>query len=130
MPDAPFLVLFDGTCKFCNGAVRFIMKRDKRGRFAFLASQTPEGRAVAARHGFTGPTPGSIVLVVGETAYSRSTASLEIARRMDGLWPALHVLIWIPGPVRDGVYNWFAARRQRFFGSDEKCVMPRPGDRT
>jgi len=136
MPGARFLVLFDGTCNFCNGSVRFIMKRDRRERFAFLSSQTDEGRALAEKHGFAGPTPGSMILIdraaeggASARVFSRSTASLEIARRLDGLWPILYAFIIIPRPVRDAVYKWFAARRHRFFGKADQCVIL-PASRT
>ena len=123
MPGQRFLVLFDGTCNFCNGSVRFIMNRDRCERFAFLSSQTDEGRALAEKHGFAGPTPGSMILIDGERVFSRSTASLQIARRLDGLWPILYALIIIPRPIRDAVYKWFAARRHRFFGKADQCVI-------
>jgi predicted DCC family thiol-disulfide oxidoreductase YuxK len=136
MPAPRFLVLFDGTCNFCNGSVRFIMKRDRRERFAFLSSQTNEGRALAAKHGFAGPTPGSMILIDrgadGEASakvFSRSTASLEIVRRLDGLWPILYAFILIPRPIRDAVYKWFAARRHRC-KADQCVILPanRRGD--
>ncbi len=124
MPDARFTLLFDGTCKFCNGSVRFIMKRDRRERFVFIPSQSPEGQLIMGKHGFSGPTPGSMILIDGDKVFSRSTASLEIARRLDGIWPLLYAFILIPRPMRDAVYKWFAARRHRLFGTTDQCVIP------
>jgi predicted DCC family thiol-disulfide oxidoreductase YuxK len=124
MAAEAWTIVFDGTCNFCNGSVRFISKRDRRKRFTFVPSQSPQGQELAARHGFTGPTPGSILLIVGNTCYSRSTASLQIARRMDGLWHVFFAFVVIPRPIRDGMYKWFAARRHRFFGKAERCELP------
>ena len=31
------LVLFDGVCNLCNGAVLFIIKRDKAGKIMFAS---------------------------------------------------------------------------------------------
>jgi predicted DCC family thiol-disulfide oxidoreductase YuxK len=121
-----FLVLFDGSCNLCNSSVQFIMKHDSRGRFAFVSSRTPEGSALAAQHGFAGPTPGSMVLVVGERAYTRSTASLQIARRLDGIWPVLYAFIVIPRPLRDLGYRLIAANRHRWFGVARQCVAIPP----
>jgi predicted DCC family thiol-disulfide oxidoreductase YuxK len=118
----PFIVLFDGTCNLCNSSVAFIMKHDRRGRFTFASAQSPEGKKLASRHGFAGPTPGSMVLVVGNRAYVRSTASLQIARRLDGLWPLLYVFIVIPAALRDFGYKLIAARRHRWFGTTDQCV--------
>jgi predicted DCC family thiol-disulfide oxidoreductase YuxK len=134
MADQPLIILFDGTCNVCNASVNFIMKHDRRERFTFASSRTSPGAELAARHGFTGPTPGSIVLILGDTAYSRSTATLQIVRRLDGLWPILYAFILIPRPLRDAAYKWFAARRHIFFGKNEQCVILPPsrraGDRT
>jgi predicted DCC family thiol-disulfide oxidoreductase YuxK len=44
------IVLFDGTCAFCEGAVIFIARRDPNAYFRFGASQTAE-RSVSSRQG-------------------------------------------------------------------------------
>ena len=46
------IILFDGTCAFCERSVRFIASRDD-GYFRFGASQNPEGRALLAQFGTT-----------------------------------------------------------------------------
>ena len=52
--------------------------------------------------------------------------SLQVARRLSGLWPLLYVLIVIPRPLRDWLYDRFAARRYRWFGKREACMVPTP----
>ena len=34
------VVIFDGTCNLCNGAVNFIIKRDPEARFLFTPGQS------------------------------------------------------------------------------------------
>ena len=34
------VVIFDGVCNLCNGAVNFIIKRDPEARFLFIPSQS------------------------------------------------------------------------------------------
>ena len=41
------IILFDGTCAFCEGWVRFFAARDN-GYFRFGASQTPQAAALLA----------------------------------------------------------------------------------
>ncbi|HUB26872.1 MAG TPA: DCC1-like thiol-disulfide oxidoreductase family protein [Tepidisphaeraceae bacterium] len=130
-PDERAIVLFDGTCNLCNGSVRFIRQHDSKDQFRFVPSQTPEGQELAARFGFTGPTPGSIVLIEGDRWYTRSTASLRMARRLDGPWKLLSVFSVIPRPLRDGVYRIIAKNRHRWFGRAEECEIvqsDRPAD--
>ena len=42
LADGPVL-LFDGVCNFCNASVRFIAKRDPRGRIRFAPIQSEVG---------------------------------------------------------------------------------------
>ena len=46
-------MLFDGTCAFCEGAVKFIATRDPQGYFRFGASQTDKATALLALCGMT-----------------------------------------------------------------------------
>jgi hypothetical protein len=45
------LIVFDGVCVLCNGFVRFLIKRDKAGRFKFMTAQSRTGEALYARLG-------------------------------------------------------------------------------
>ena len=38
------IVLFDGVCNFCNGAVNFIIRHDKRAIFKFAPLQRDTGK--------------------------------------------------------------------------------------
>lgn len=40
------IILFDGICNLCNGAVAFIIKRDKKALFWFAALQSGTGQAL------------------------------------------------------------------------------------
>lgn len=120
------IILFDGHCALCNGSVRFIMKHDRAGRFRFASAQSAVGSTLAARHGFTGPTPGSMVLLEGDRCFTRTTASLRIARHLDGVWKLFYVLILIPRPLRDAVYRVIAANRRRWFGQTQQCTILPP----
>jgi len=123
--DRPVL-LFDGVCNLCNGAVRFIVRFDREGTFRFAPLQSPVGRELLDRHDL--PTEGfeTFVLVEGDTAYTKSTAALRVARRLDGPWPLLYPLVYVPERVRDAVYDFVAARRYRAFGRTDECQVPPP----
>ncbi|BCE16153.1 hypothetical protein RSC3_03509 [Bacillus paralicheniformis] len=44
MADMPErIVLFDGVCNFCDGAVQFIIKHDPEGLFSFASLQSDAG---------------------------------------------------------------------------------------
>ena len=125
-PDRHGIVLFDGTCAFCERAVVFIATRDPAGYFRFGASQSPEAAALLARHGLTRATARSIILLEDGRAHLRSTASLRIAARMRFPWSLLRVGLLVPAPLRDGVYRVVAAIRHRLAGPSNACTIPPP----
>ena len=118
------LVLFDGVCNFCNGSVRFIMRRDRARRFAFAALQSEAGRRLAGETVAEGADLQSIVLLEEVGRFTRSTAALRIARHLAWPWPLGYGLIVVPRPLRDWLYGAFARRRYRWFGKSEACMVP------
>jgi predicted DCC family thiol-disulfide oxidoreductase YuxK len=120
------IVLFDGTCAFCERSVRFIATRDPGAYFKFGASQTPRAEALLKQYGVSRASARSIVLIEDGQVYLRSTASLRIARRLTWPWRAAAVLLWVPRPVRDVVYNLIAAVRHRIAGESNACDIPPP----
>lgn len=119
------VILFDGTCAFCERSVRFIATRD-HGYFKFGASQNPEGRALLAQFGTTREAAKSMILVEDGRIYLRSTAVLRIAARMTAPWRYARILLVIPVPVRDAVYRVVAAVRHRIAGTSNACEIPPP----
>ena len=120
------IVLFDGTCAFCERSVVFTAKRDAAGYFRFGASQSPQAEALLAQYGVTPATARSIILIEDGRVYVRSTASLRIASRLSFPWSLLRVLLLVPAPIRDAVYRVIAAIRHRVAGRSNGCQIPPP----
>jgi predicted DCC family thiol-disulfide oxidoreductase YuxK len=117
-------VLFDGTCNLCSRSVKFIIRHDPRGRFAFASLQSELGRAAVREHGRDPGDIDTVVLVQGGRLYDRSTAALRIAAGLRMPWPLLAVFLAVPRPLRDAVYCWIARNRYRWFGKSEECMVP------
>jgi predicted DCC family thiol-disulfide oxidoreductase YuxK len=126
------VVLFDGHCNLCNGAVDFIIRRDPKGRFRFASLQSDAARELLAARGLEAPeldggAQDTVLLVTPHAVYDRSTAALRVARRLSGAWPlAFWLLMPLPRALRDAVYRWVARHRLRWFGRRETCRMPSP----
>lgn len=122
------VVLFDGVCNFCNGAVNFIIDRDRTGRFRFAPLQSEAAAALLKQHGRELPAgdPDTLILVEEGRIYERSTAALRIARGLRMPWPLFYALIVVPRPLRDLFYRLFARYRYRLFGRSDACRMPTP----
>ena len=121
----PGVILFDGTCAFCERSVRFIATRDQ-GYFKFGASQNPEGRALLAQYGTDRESARSIILIEDGKVLLRSTAVLKIAGRLSAPWRWAAVLLIVPAPIRDALYRVVAAIRHRLAGESNACEIPPP----
>ncbi len=124
--EAHGIILFDGVCNLCNGAVNFVIDRDPAGFFKFAPLQSNTGRALLEQHALPTETLDSIVLIEGGRVYQRSGAALRIARRLRGGWPLLYSFIIVPRFIRDRVYDFIAAHRYRWFGKEDACRVPTP----
>jgi predicted DCC family thiol-disulfide oxidoreductase YuxK len=120
------VILFDGTCAFCERAVRFIATRDPNGYFHFGASQSPQAATLLAGFGTSREVTKSIILIEDGQIYLRSTASLRIAQRLTFPWRLAGVFLVVPRPIRDAVYGVVAAVRIRLAGTSNACEVPPP----
>lgn len=120
------IVLFDGTCAFCEGSVRFIATRDPAGYLRFGASQSAAAGELLRRYGVDQDAARSIILIENDEVYLRSTATLRIAGHLTWPWRLAATLLWIPRPVRDAVYRVVASIRHRMAGSSNACEIPPP----
>ncbi|MDU4694965.1 MULTISPECIES: thiol-disulfide oxidoreductase DCC family protein [Paenibacillus] len=118
------VILFDGVCHLCQGAVKFIIKRDPAGRFRFASLQSQAGSQLLQAVGAHGESLDSVVLIENGTYYIRSAAALRIAKGLRYPWPLLYGLIVVPRGLRDAVYQFVAKHRYRWFGKDETCLVP------
>ncbi|MET0752080.1 MAG: thiol-disulfide oxidoreductase DCC family protein [Pyrinomonadaceae bacterium] len=120
------VILFDGVCNFCNGAVNFIIARDSKGYFKFAPLQSEIGERLLAENGIDKINTDSVVLIEDGKVYTYSTAALRVARQFDGLWSWLYAFIVVPKPVRDFFYRLFAKYRYKLFGKKDECMLPTP----
>lgn len=120
------VILFDGVCNFCNGAVNFIIDRDREGYFKFAPLQSEAGEKLMAEHGIDKAQTDSVILVEDGRVYTYSTAALRVARKMDGAWKWFYAFIFVPKFIRDFFYKLFAKYRYRMFGRQDACMLPTP----
>ena len=118
------IILFDGVCNLCNGFVVYIIKRDKNNRFRFAALQSEAGEKLLNKFNIDRVNTDSIILVEGDNYYERSSAALHIAKNLSGAFPLLYGFMIIPKFIRDGIYNWIARNRYKWFGKKESCMIP------
>ncbi|HTD92346.1 MAG TPA: thiol-disulfide oxidoreductase DCC family protein [Chitinophagaceae bacterium] len=123
--DKP-IVLFDGVCNLCNRSVQFILKRDKRKLFQFASLQGKRGQELLRKFDLPTNDFNSFILLEGNKIYTRSGGVLRILRRLGGGWSLFYAFIIIPPFIRNGVYNWIARNRYKWYGKREECWIPTP----
>ena len=130
-PPRPDVVLYDGVCGLCNGLVRFVLPRDRAGRFRFAALQSPAAHAILARHGQDAAALDTVYVAVpdprgGERLLAKSRAVLHLLRGLGAPWSAAVLAAPLPTRLLDAGYDLVARHRYRIFGRSEACPLPRP----
>lgn len=120
------VVVFDGVCNLCNGAVNWIIDHDKNNRFRFSSLQSDYGKQIVAKYNLQQNYMDTFILVEDEQAYIKSTAALRVLKGLGGFYKLAYASIIIPRFIRDAVYNFIARNRYRWFGKRESCRMPTP----
>jgi predicted DCC family thiol-disulfide oxidoreductase YuxK len=120
------ILLFDGACNFCNGAVNFVIDHDRDQRFRFAALQSEAGRALLREHGLGELPLSTMVLIDRGKAYLDSEGVLRAAQQLGGPFVLLTPFLVVPRALRDPLYRAFARNRYRLFGRSEQCLVPTP----
>jgi predicted DCC family thiol-disulfide oxidoreductase YuxK len=123
---ASSIILFDGVCNFCNSSVNFIIKHDKKNSFHFAQLQSKVGEQLLSRFNEKKSDPDTIILIENGKLYKRSDAILRISKNLNGLYFLFYGLLIIPRSLRDGVYNYIANNRYKWFGKKDICLIPKP----
>jgi len=128
------LMLYDGECGFCSAAVQFVLARDRRAVFHFLALQSQVAAEVLAPFGGR-PADLTTFYVLEDyrgarpVLRARATAALVTARALGWPWSMAAVFRVLPRPWLDAAYDLVARHRHGILGTVDACLVPRPEDR-
>jgi len=124
--DSRPVVLFDGVCNLCNGAVNFSLDHDSKGNFRFASLQSKVGKSLLLSAGKRHDDISSIVLIepyskgtntTATQAYFKSDAVLKIAKKLDDpLYSTIGTVgsYIVPKFIRNILYEFVANNRYRF----------------
>jgi predicted DCC family thiol-disulfide oxidoreductase YuxK len=122
MEPSPIL-FFDGVCNLCNGAVRFIIRHDKKGFFRFASLQSEAAQRMLPEYGDLKKFDSVILLENGQL-FQKSAAVLKVLNHLPWYWKWTQVFWIIPKSIRDVVYDGIANNRYRWFGKRDTCMIP------
>ena len=118
------IILFDGECGFCHGAVRFILSKERKPLFHFVGFETAAGRLLCQQEGIDREMIRSLVLIRGRgDVLIRSDATLTIASELRWPWNLLALLRMIPRGLRDAGYRIISSLRTRL-AAPPSCSLP------
>lgn len=122
------VVLFDGLCHLCDGAVRFILRWENSTLLRFAPLQSEAGKALLMKYGYSENYLDGLIFIENKRAHDRSSDCLLIAGKLKLPWKLFVIFLLVPKPLRDLVYRMVAVVRYRWFGKKEVCSLPQGED--
>ena len=126
MPSTHPILLFDGHCTLCTHSVQFVLNHEKNKNIQFASLQSSIGKKLLQQHAINPNKVDSLVLIINEKVYIKSSGALQLTKYLKGLYPLLFVFIIVPAFIRNAVYDYVARNRYKWFGKSDNCMMPTP----
>ena len=120
------IILFDGVCNLCNWSVQFLIKHDPEKKFLFASLQSDKAKKLLADYSIDTDELNSFILVENERIFTKSTGALRVLKQLKWWSVLFYCFILVPKFIRDGIYNFIAKKRYRWFGRKDECMVPSP----
>lgn len=119
----PPIILFDGVCNLCNGAVQFVLRNDSKNVFNFASLQSEFAQDFLKKHQLPTENFGTLILIENNQVFVKSKAVFKIAKYLPKyVW--LSILSFLPIFVSDFFYDIVSKNRLKWFGQRESCWIP------
>ena len=128
-PSPEWVLLFDGPCALCQGAVRWLMLRDRGMRLRYSPLQGDWAQEWKRQYAPGDVWPDEVILVAGEQHWIGADAIGTCLRILPFPYPALG---WIYAhlPGRKKIYRWLAKHRYNWFGKKDEFLTTCPAPRS
>ena len=97
------VVLFDGVCHLCDGAVRFILRRENSTLLRFAPLQSEAGKALLMKYGYPENYLDGLIFIENKRAHDRSSACLRIASKLKFPWKLFVVFLLSLAPLSKNI---------------------------
>lgn len=127
LPKDKKIILFDGVCNLCDSTVQYLIKRDNKDVFRFVALQSPLGQEIIDHIGIDTSKTDSIILYEPNKAYHyKAEAAIKIAAALGGIYHIMQVFLVLPKSFNNAVYDYVAKNRYKWYGKKDECMIPTP----
>ena len=123
------IIFFDGVCAMCNTFVNLALRIDRKKQFLFAPLQGETAKKLLPPLS-DDPTEWSMIYLDERGTHDQLDASLEVYRRLGGIWWILSLMRYIPRGIRTPAYRVLARNRYRWFGKKEACRIPTAEERS
>ncbi|MER8816268.1 DCC1-like thiol-disulfide oxidoreductase family protein [Mesorhizobium sp. M0220] len=118
------MIVFDGVCVLCSGFVRTVVKLDRKGHFHFLTAQSPLGEMLFKKYGLQTDRYETNLVIIDGAAFTRLDSFVAVMAELAWPWRAARILLLLPRPLRDWLYDRIAKNRYALFGKKDNCEIP------
>ncbi|MER8379422.1 MULTISPECIES: DCC1-like thiol-disulfide oxidoreductase family protein [unclassified Mesorhizobium] len=118
------MIVFDGVCVLCSGFVRTVVKLDRKGHFHFVTAQSPLGEMLFKKYGLQTDRYETNLVIVDGAAFTRLDSFVAVMAELGWPWRAARILLLLPRPLRDWLYDRIAKNRYALFGKKDNCEIP------
>lgn len=129
-PDDRPVIVFDGYCALCSGWAAFVLRHDKQGRYRLATAQSALGQALYRHYKLDSNDFETNILIEYGVPWFCSTGCLRMIAGLGWPWRAAVVLLALPVPIRDWLYERLACNRLRWFGRRRHCFAPTAAERS
>ncbi len=106
------VIIYDGECRFCRQAVKFLDTSKSSAHVNFVPSTDASSNDLLET--FYLPkdiTEKSVILIENRQVFTKSSAVIRALKRKGGVWRISGVLLIIPAFIRNLIYDWIARNR-------------------
>ncbi len=128
-PNYPKTILFfDGVCNLCNGFVDFLVRADRHTVIHLASLQGPTAKKLLASRLVV--EMQSVVLNDDGQVFTGAEAVGRVFQKLPLPYRVLALILWVPRPMGDAIYNWVARNRYRWFGQRSTCRLPTEAEKS
>jgi predicted DCC family thiol-disulfide oxidoreductase YuxK len=125
LPKDKKIILFDGVCNLCDATVQYVIKKDVKDAFRFVAIQSELGQKIIDYIKVdTSQTDSIILYIPGKAYYVKADAAFNIAKDLGGLISLTSYLTILPNFLKNFGYDYVAKNRYKWYGKKDSCMMP------
>lgn len=117
------ILIYDSECVLCSRSIQFLIKNDRTKEIRIASLTSAFSKKLFQRYEIKHQPQNSVVYIVGNQHYLKSTAVLKALKDSKNFWSILYFFILCPRFIRDKIYDYIAKNRHRILTKQKKCSL-------